>query len=55
MPVNWVTYTSFYRERDMLGILMDSTLQERCILLPYRGVLSFDRPFLAGRPMRTGA
>jgi len=39
MPVNWVTYTSYVRERDMLSILMDSnlyfelSLQERRILL----------------------
>ena len=39
MPVNWVTYPSCGRERDMLSILMDSnlyfdlSLQERRILL----------------------
>ena len=39
MPVNWVTYTSYGRERDMLSILMDSnlyfelSLQERRVLL----------------------
>ena len=41
MPVNWVTYSSFGQERDMLSILMDSnlyfelSLQERRILLKH--------------------
>jgi hypothetical protein len=41
MPANWVTYSSYGQERDMLSILMDSnlyfdlSLQERRVLLKH--------------------
>jgi hypothetical protein len=49
MPVDWVTYSSYSQERDMLSILMDSnlyfelSLQERRVLLN-RIVASYHSP-----------
>ncbi len=49
MPVDWVTYSSYVHERDMLSILMDSnlyfelSLEERRVLLN-RIVASYHSP-----------